>query len=163
MAPGAARQLSSAWVVLNAGALGASLTHVLIDMYLGLFGAGRTMTPHAAGIVIGMAALYAWWALALAFAASGDRGALLAVAILAAYWAMLANGAIGLVLCRPPCSVAWPYQDLAHIASLALGAAATALTVGAFRAGTGAVHRSTPLVTALLLVVLVTLEAVRAR
>jgi hypothetical protein len=65
-----------------------------------------------------------------AAAASGLGGGLTSVAVLAFGWTLLTNGS-AIVFCPPPCPVAAPLADVAHLGSLGFGLAAT---VGAVRA-----------------------------
>ena len=60
---------TSAWLWLSALALGVSLTHVLIDWHIGLFGApSMHRSALQAGLVLLFGLVAAWWALALGLA-----------------------------------------------------------------------------------------------
>jgi len=110
-------------IALSVVALSVSLTHTFIDLFIGLYGSGAQMNLPQAGLIAALAALHGWWAGAIARAASG-RGAELTLALFAGIWLLVGNGVGGLVGCPPPCSNAWPYQDVAHVASVIVGALA---------------------------------------
>ena len=110
-------------IALSVVALSVSLTHTFIDLFIGLYGSGAQMNLLQAGLIAALAALHGWWAGAIARAASG-RGAELTLALFAGIWLLVGNGVGGLVGCPPPCSNAWPYQDVAHVASVIVGALA---------------------------------------
>lgn len=67
------------------------------------------------------------WGVSLATAATGARSGLSAALAFAVGWAGLLNGAVA-VAAAPPPSAGFPYQDIAHVASLVLGALAGAAT-----------------------------------
>ncbi len=119
-------------IALSAFALSVSLTHTFIDLFIGLYGSGAEMNPLQAGLIAALAALHGWWAAAIARAASG-RGAELTLALFAGVWLLGWNGVGGLVGCPPPCLNAWPYQDVAHIACVIIGALAARSAWGARR------------------------------
>lgn len=108
---------------LSVVALSVSLTHTFIDLFIGLYGSGSTMNLLQAGLIAALATLHGWWAAAIARAASG-RGAELTLALFAGVWLLGGNGVGGLVSCPPSCPNAWPYQDVAHVASVIVGALA---------------------------------------
>jgi len=119
-------------IALSVVALSVSLTHTFIDLFIGLYGSGAQMNLPQAGLIAALAALHGWWAGAIARAASG-RGAELTLALFAGIWLLVGNGVGGLVGCPPPCSNAWPYQDVAHVASVIVGALAARSAWGARR------------------------------
>ena len=149
--------MSPLTILVAAAALTASLAHVLIDQFIGLFGSGQSMSPTQAMYVIAVAALYGYWAALFAGAARSDGGMATALIILTVTWAALLNGAAALASCPPPCAGAAPYQDLTHALSFALGVLAAYVLWRSFRGSLGA-FLSTPSVTvsALLLVTLAT-------
>jgi hypothetical protein len=105
---------------LQALAVGASLTHVLVDFQVGLFGAGAAMTALQAANILDYAAVYALWAWAIG-AAGGNRGAVAALVIFAGIWSAFAQGIVGLAACPPPCGGTLGLQDAAHLLSLVFG------------------------------------------
>ena len=113
---------------------------MLIDVYIGLFGAGKTMSLTQAFLVFVLAGLYGWWAAALAGAAQGERGLTLALLIVAVVWVALGNGVAGLVGCAPLCPNATPSQDVTHVSSLVFGALAAYADWQLFRTQTGPVR-----------------------
>ena len=119
-------------IALSVFALSVSLTHTFIDLFIGLYGSGAEMNVLQAGLIAALAALHGWWAAAIAHAASG-RGGELTLALLAGVWLLGWNGVGGLVGCPPACPNAWPYQDVAHVASVIVGAMATRSAWGARR------------------------------
>jgi hypothetical protein len=76
------------------------------------------------------------WAWALG-AAGGSRGAGGALVVLAAVWSALAQGAVGLVACPPPCGGATRLQDAAQFLSFVLGAWVASATARSFGEGAG--------------------------
>ena len=150
-------------IMLNGAAIATSLAHVLIDVYIGLFGAGKTMPLAQALLVFVIAGLYGWWAAALAGAAQGERGLTLSLVLLSAVWVALGNGVAGLVGCAPICPNAAPYQDLTHIASLVVGAAAAYADWRLFREQSGPVRARFWVTAALFLIALVATQALTIR
>jgi hypothetical protein len=123
---------------LQALALGASLTHVLVDFQVGLYGTGDGISALQAANILDYAAIYALWGWALG-AGSGSRGAVAALVIFAGIWSAFAQGVVGLAACPPPCGGAIGLQDAAHLFSLALGAWAALATARALRESAGAI------------------------
>ena len=119
-------------IALSVFALSVSLTHTFIDLFIGLYGSGAEMNVLQAGLIAALAALHGWWAAAIARAASG-RGGELTLALFAGVWLLGWNGVGGLVGCPPSCPNAWPYQDVAHVASVIVGALAASSAWGASR------------------------------
>lgn len=137
---------------LQGAAIAASLFHVLIDAWLGLFGRGQ-MTVGQALMLMSLAAIYGWWPAATAAAATGRRGAMLALAILAGVWAFLGQGLAGLAFCFVPCGGVPPWGDVSHLASLVFGGWAAMEAWRAYRAMPGPTQVAFP-VTAVVLIVL---------
>jgi hypothetical protein len=149
-------------LILQGAALASSLLHVLIDVWIDLFGRGPGMTPGQAALLTAFAVLYGWWISPIAAATAGVRGAMLALAVLSGVWAALGNGAIALGACFVPCAGAAPFQDIAHVASLVFGAWAAWSAYRAYRAMPGPTQWA-PTVTAIVLIVVVfALEAANA-
>ena len=119
-------------IALSVFALSVSLTHTFIDLFIGLYGGGAEMNVLQAGLIAALAALHGWWAAAIARVASG-RGGELTLALFAGVWLLGGNGVGGLVGCPPACPNAWPYQDVAHVASVIVGALAARSAWGARR------------------------------
>ena len=154
---------SSPWLWLSALALGTSLTHVLIDWHIGLFGGSSMhMSARQAGLVLLFGLVAAWWALVLALASQGQKSALVSVLILNIGFALLANGVAVLAACPPPCAGAFPYQDISHIANLLVGAWAAYATWKAVRASAESVRWLAPTATIALLVTVFAVQAVSA-
>lgn len=151
--------MTPALIALNGAAIAASLAHVLIDLYIGLFGSGKSMPLAQALLVFVLAGLYGWWAAALSAAAQGERGMTLSLVLLGAVWVALGNGVAGLVGCAPICPNAAPYQDVTHVASLALGALAAYADWRLFRRQTGPVLARFWVTALLFLVALVATQA----
>jgi hypothetical protein len=141
-------------LILQAAALAASLLHVLIDVWIGLFGRGGPMPLGQGALLVAFAVLYGWWASPLAAATAGVRGAMLALGVLSGVWAGLGNGAVGLGACFVPCAGAAPFQDVAHLASLVFGAWAAWAALRAYRAMAGPTQWA-PTVTAVVLIFIV--------
>ena len=137
---------SNAWIAWTAAALVASLIHVLIDFHIGLYGetSSKMSALQAANLSI-TSLVYGWWIYLVAIAGSGDRSALVSALVVAALWAFLWNGVVGLVISPSPSS-AFPYQDIAHISSIVLGAGASAAIWRASRFLEGEVSWTMPAV-----------------
>lgn len=114
------------WLPLHTLAIGFSLSHLILDWHLNLFG---PLTPtslsgvQAFVLVIG-AVVYASWAASLALASQGSRRGLITTLILCAVGG-LGNG-LSIVACLPPCSGASPFGDISHIGSLVFATGAMA-------------------------------------
>ncbi len=110
------------WLALAALAFGS--LHFLLDVSIGLFPThGRISAMVAASFVL-TSLIVVWWAVSIAAASRGLGGGLASVAVLAFGWTLLTNGS-SIVFCPPPCPVAAPLADVAHVGSLASGLAAT--------------------------------------
>lgn len=121
--------LPVAWILLNAAALAASLSHVLIDSAIGLYGnSSAMMSPLQAANILLICLLYAYWMLLIAWMESARKSVLISLFLLTGLWSFLANGAAGLGACPPLCRSAFPYQDIAHISSLIFGGLAAYTT-----------------------------------
>jgi hypothetical protein len=119
----------SAWMLLNAAALMASLAHVFLDYTLGLYGkASMIMSPVQATTILLICLVYAYWMLLVGWANGGSKSALISLFVLTLLWSLLANGIAGLAACPPLCRGAFPYQDIAHLASLIFGGLAAYTT-----------------------------------
>lgn len=136
---------------LQGAAVAASLLGYLLLVRTGLFGTSHSVTVLEGLVLLSIAALYGWWPAATAAAASGMRGAMLALVILAALWALLAQGVAGFVFCAIPCPSAAPFSDLARLSSLVFGAAAAWTAWGAYRSAAGPTRLALP-ITAVVLV-----------
>lgn len=114
------------WIAWTAAALIASLVHVLIDFHIGLYGeASSQMSSLQAANLFLTSLVYGWWIYVVAIASLGDKSALVSTLVVSALWAFLWNGVVGLAVSPPPSS-AFPYQDIAHLSSIAFGAGAAA-------------------------------------
>ena len=155
-------RLAPAWAPLSAGALGISLVHTLIDWHIGLFGAtADELSAPQAALVWATAALYGWWGWSLVGAAAGGRAQLASVLVLDVGWALAGNGLV-IAACPPPCPGGFPHQDIAHLGSLALGAAGGAATWRALRERPGRVALAPPAVALGLLVAAFALQGMIA-
>lgn len=123
------------WVGWTAAAMGATLWHALIDQHIGLNGpTSDQMSLLQAGAGLLAVAVAAWWVFLIAESLTGRSEATRALLLLIVYRAVLMNGVVAFAAAPPP-SAAFPYQDMAHGASLLLGlVAAHSLTT---REGTG--------------------------
>jgi hypothetical protein len=151
-------------LLLQGAAIAASLSHSLLDVWIGLFGgppgdiegvrifsAAVDMTAAEALTLVSFAVLYGWWNSPIASATAGVRGGMLALAVLAFVWAFLANGVAGLGVCFPPCASASPWHDITHLASAVFGGWAAIAAWRAYRAMPGPTQAA-PAVTAVVLV-----------
>jgi hypothetical protein len=140
-------------LLLQAAAVAASLLHVLLDVWLGFFGRPPEITVGRALTFLSIALLYAWWQSPIAAATSGVRGAMLALAILAGVWVLLGQGIAGVAYCFPPCALAAPWADVAHLASLVFGGWAAWAAWRAYRSMSGETQLA-PAATAVVLIVI---------
>lgn len=163
MAEGIGSRVLGMWVAMGALALGFSLAHALIDFQVGLFGpSSENMTAGQALLVTLVGLLYAWWGVSFAWAGSpGARAVGLAgLLVLAFVWSFLANGVVGVAACPPPCSAAWPYQDIAHFGNIIFGGLASAATWRAVRFNSGPARWPVALTGVGLTVAILTLQGV---
>lgn len=138
-------------IAVQGYALSASLLHVLIDAHLGLFGAPPAVTFVQAVAFAFIAALYGWWMAPLAVGIWGTRAGLLSLALLAGIWSFIVNGVVGIVACPIPCAAAAPYQDMAHLANIALGGAGAWYAWRVFRKTSGPITPTRTLTTTVVL------------
>jgi len=118
------------WLAL--AALGFGSLHILLDFSIGLFPTqGRVSAMVGASFVL-TSLIVVWWAVSIAAALRGLGGGLASVAVLAFGWTLLTNGS-SIAFCPPPCPVAAPLADVAHVGTLASGLAATVGAVWALR------------------------------
>lgn len=100
------------WIALNAVAMGAALTHTLIDFHLGEYGTpSSSMSPQQGANVVMTCVVVAVYASALALGTVGSRPALTISLVLAIGWVFLGNGAairLGRPRLHPPGSVGGP-------------------------------------------------------
>lgn len=116
------------WLPWTSASLLISLVHVIIDYHIGLYEpSGDAMTPLQAANAIFTAAAFAWWLVLVGWAARGNKTALLSNTIFILIWVCLWNGLIGLLVAPPPSAV-FPYQDIAHIGGIIIGAVAVWFT-----------------------------------
>lgn len=115
-------RLRPRWLLAHTLAIGFSLSHLILDWHLDLFGPLTTtsLSGVQAVVLVVSAAVYAAWAGALALAGQGSRHGLIATLGLCALGG-LGNG-LAIVFCLPPCSAAAPFGDVSHIGSLVFGA-----------------------------------------
>lgn len=145
--------MSSSALLLQVGAVAISLLGYLLIVRGGGFGSGQQVDLGAAGALLSIAAVYAWWLSPIAAATAGVRGAFLALAILDVLWVMLGQGVAGLVFCAfPVCPDLAPWGDVVRYGSLVIGAAAAWAAWRAYRATAGPAQWS-PAITAVVLVI----------
>ncbi len=125
---------------LQAIALAASLSHVLVDFAIGLYGSGSSMSALQAANIAAYAAVYGLWGWALG-AATSLRSAVAVLVVMAGLWSAFAQGVVGFAACPPPCGGATGFQDGTHLISLVFGAWAAWATWGALREGAGPIAR----------------------
>ena len=118
------------WLGLAALAFGS--LHILLDSSIGLFPTQGPVSAMVAATFVVTSLILVWWAVSIAAAASGVSGGLASVAVLAFGWTLLTNG-YSTVFCPPPCPVAAPLADVAHLGSLGSGLAATVGALWALR------------------------------
>jgi hypothetical protein len=147
---------------LQAAALGSSLLHSLVDVYVGLFGNPQAMTAGRVAVLLSLTALYAWWGYVMSEEAT-ERGTLISLLMLASVWAFFANGLIGFVVCWIPCPGAAPLGDVAHGLSLVFGALASVATWRELRLSPGPAYRWPAAVTAALIAVSFIFQATNVR
>jgi 4-amino-4-deoxy-L-arabinose transferase-like glycosyltransferase len=142
-----------AWLLLGILALVSCLAHLLVDLRIGIYGeTSPTLTPWD-GALAGVNALsIGVWAYALSIALAGDRTGLVATALFALIHGALGNGMLSLFIAPPP-SLGFPYQDIAHFASLAFGTSAAIATWLEVRRTEGRVRAILPALPLALLVV----------
>jgi hypothetical protein len=106
--------------------------HILLDFSIGLFPAHGRLSVMVAAVFVLTSVILVWWAVSIAAAGSGLGGGLASVAVLAFGWTLLTNGS-SIQFCPPPCPVASPLSDVAHVGSLISGLAATVGAAWALR------------------------------
>ncbi len=151
---------SNAWIAWTAAALVASMVHVLIDFHIGLYGETSSQMSSLQAVNLSLTSLvYGWWIWSITIAVSGDRSAFVSALVVAAMWAFLWNGVIGLVVSPPPSS-AFPYQDLAHLSSIVFGAGASAAIWRAIRSVESEVSWTLPIVTCVILILAFVVQSI---
>jgi hypothetical protein len=149
------------WMVLNAAALAASLSHVLLDYVIGLYGkSSEILSPLQAISILLVCLVYGYWMLVMGWANGARKSALISLLLLTGVWSFLANGAAGLGACPPLCRSAFPYQDIAHISSLIFGGLATYTTWQRIRSTAGPIDWWLPGYTIILLLAAFVIQSV---
>ena len=118
------------WLAL--AALGFGALHILLDFSVGLFPTQGPVSAAVAATFVLTTLILLWWAVSIGAALAGFGGGPASVAVLAVGWTLLTNGS-SIGFCPPPCPVAAPLADLAHVGSVASGLAATVSAVWAIR------------------------------
>jgi hypothetical protein len=92
------------WLLVHTLAIGFSLSHLILDWHLDLFGSliPTSLSVVQAFVLVIGAVVYASWAAALALASQGSRRGLITTLLLCAVGG-LGNG-LSIVACLPPCS-----------------------------------------------------------
>jgi hypothetical protein len=146
------RTLREPWLWLSILVFASCLTHLLVDLKIGIYGETSETLTLWDGLNAGLyALLFATWSFVLAMATWGDKSALAAAFSLAALWGALGNGVVSLFIAPPP-SLGFPYQDLAHFGSLIFGTLASIATWKAMRRAAGRVTPLLPILVVLLMV-----------
>lgn len=106
------------WLPAHTLAIGFSLSHLILDWHLDLFGSlnPTSLSAVQAFVLVMGAVVYASWAAALVLASQGSQRGLMTTLVLCAVGG-LGNG-LSIVACPPPCSGASPFGDISHIGSL---------------------------------------------
>lgn len=118
--------------LLGLVALAFGSLHIMLDFGIGLFPTQGPVSAAVAASFVLTSLILLWWTVSIAAAVSGLGGGLASVAVLAFGWTLLTNG-YSIVFCPPPCPVAAPLGDVAHLGSLTSGLAATVGAVWALR------------------------------
>lgn len=142
-------------VFLQGAALAASLFGYLI-LSSGFFAdVGAKQLGLGGGFtLLTIAAVYGWWPVPIAAAATGIRGAYVGLIILDLAWAVLAQGLSGFFFCAVPfCPDFAPYSDVVRYASLVFGGAAAWTAWRAYRSMSGPTQWA-PAFTAIVLTIL---------
>ena len=154
-------QMLPRWAWLSALALAFSLVHVVLDYQIGLFGeTSEDVSWVQAALAFLLGLLYAWWGASFAMAGGGawQGVGLASLLVLALVWSFLGNGLAGVFACLPPCSGAFPYQDVAHFGNIIFGGWASYALWSMVRKARGAVRWVGVLVALALVAVLFLLE-----
>lgn len=110
-----------AWLWWSVATFIATLFHLLIDVHIGLFGeTSRDMSVLEGAWGLSQSALFGWWLLVTAMAATRSGAALKSSLILTGVLGLLLNGVVA-VAAAPPVSDAAPWQDLAHFTAVIAG------------------------------------------
>ena len=149
------------WLWSGALALAFSLMHVLLDYHVGLFGqTSSELSWVQAALVLLLGLLYAWWGVSFAMAGGSawQAAGLAGLLWLSLLWSFLANGVAGVFACLPPCSSAFPYQDIVHFGNIIFGGWAAYSTWTALRAARTGIRWQAALVPLALVVTLFFLQ-----
>lgn len=126
--------------------------------------ASKQLSIGEGAALLSIAVVYGWWAIALTSAGSGVRGASLAVAVLAALWALFAQGLAGLAFCAVPfCPDFAPWSDVGRYGSLIAGALATWTSWRAYRTTSGPTQWAAPVTAVVLTAISWTLQGIYGR
>lgn len=150
------------WLWLVGLALAFSLVHVLLDYQMGLFGrTSEDVSWAQAALALLLGLLYAWWGVSfgMAMGSTWQGVGLAGLLWLSLLWAFLANGLAGVFACLPPCSGAFPYQDIAHFGNIIFGGWASYATWPALRASRTGMRWQAALVPVVLVVALFFLQS----
>jgi hypothetical protein len=83
------------WILLNAAALAASLSHVLLDYSIGLYGKlAAIMSSLQAAPILLICLVYAYWMLIMGWRNSAGKSAAISLLLLALVWSFLTKGGI---------------------------------------------------------------------
>ena len=124
----------------------------------------KMLGPGGGLTLMTIAATYGWWPVPIAAAATGIRGAYLALLVLDLAWAVLAQGIAGFAFCSIPlCSEFAPFADIVRYASLVFGAAAAWTAWRAYRGMSGPTQWAPTATAVILTVVSFGFQAANAR
>lgn len=149
----------SNWLPPTIGALAATVSHLFVDLHIGLFGPSADVVSLSQAANIGLlAAIFSVWAYAIARAQVSSKSALATVAVFCGLWAAFGNGVVAVIVAPPP-SLGFPYQDITHAASLVFGATATVQVARELKKTPGPIRLVLPSIAVLLIVLNFALQA----
>jgi hypothetical protein len=116
------------WLWLSLAAMAVSTLHIFIDSGVGLFFMQGRLSPAVMATLLLISLIHVWWCVSFIAGAQADGGGVASAAILGLGWTMLTNG-FAIVFCLPPCPVAAPLSDVAHVGCLVLGLVAPLVAI----------------------------------
>lgn len=144
-------------------ALAFSQAHMIIDWSVGLYGqTSASMAPIQAFLIATLSVLVGWWSFVFTSAGSWEKSGLVSLFVFCFGWSFFGNGVAGVVGCPPPCSNAFPYQDIAHFGNIIFGGLSAYYLRKAVKETPGAIQWRTPLVSVIVLLLPVVAEGAMA-
>src|SRR4051812_4002036 len=116
------------WLWLSLAAMAVSTLHIFIDSGVGLVSMQHRLSLAVGATLLLISLIHVWWCVSLIAGAQANGGGVASAAILGLGWTLLTNG-FAIVYCLPPCPVAAPLSDVAHIGSLVLGLVAPVVAI----------------------------------